>query len=189
VRAEMPSPAEQSGGTALAAMTEQLVLLSAHADDHLRYCSHEMEALRERFARELQSALDSGARQLQQLARSTMQTTFRSLLEDLAHKAEAAVEENLARLRKALDDSRLEFAKYLDEEAEAAVKKFEERMEKQTRQLNARLEQLEAEGERALDERMQEALADYQGGCAALLRDLLHSIETHKATRTAARRK
>ncbi len=191
-QAAMPPPegvAAGSAGSALVEMTDQLVLLAAHADDHLRYCSQELEVLRQSFAREVQGALDAAGRQLQQLARSTMQTTFRSLLEDLAHKAEQTVDDNLNRLRKAMDETGVQHGKYLAEAAEAQLQKFQERLEKQGRQLAAHLEQLQEQSERAMQEAMQAALAEFQAGCAGLLRDLLHSTETHKPSRAPATRR
>lgn len=178
-----------AASAALAEMTEQLVLLSAHADDHLRYCGQEMEQLRQRFARELQNALDSGARQLQQIARSTMQTTFRSLLEDLARRAEQTVDESLGHLRKTADEIQARVAKHLDDSADIELKKIEERLEKQAKHFAAQLEELQGEAHRAMQDTMHEALTDFQAGCAGLFRDVLHATETHKATRAAARRK
>ena len=188
------SPESIDATTALAGVTEELVLLRAHADDHLRHCTQEIDTLRERFTRELQGAMDTAGRQLQQLARSTIQTTFRSLLEDLAHRAEETVDENLKRLREAVDQTGVQHAKYLDEEAETQLQRFQERLEKQGRQLTTRLEQLRVEGDRALQQASQAALANFQAGCADLLRDLLHSAETAKPSHPpvrppAARRK
>ena len=165
--------------TARAGETEELVMFRAHADEHLRHCTQEIDTLRERFSRELQSALDSAARQLQQLALSTMQITFRSLLEDLAHQAEEIVDKNLKRLREETDQTGVQHAKYLDEEAEKKVQRFQER-----------LEQLQAEGELALQQAVETAQANFHTGCSGLLRDLLHSAETAKPSRPpTARRK
>ena len=187
--APRPNPEAQSAGAALVQMTGQLVLLAAHADDHLRYCTQEMEALRQRFERELQGALDSGVRQLRQVARSTMETTFRSLLEDLARRAAEAVDENLSRLRKGVDETGAQFAKYLNEEGEACLERFQDRLEKHGKQTVAHLEQLQAQGQQSMQEVMQAALADFQAGVAGLLKDLLHAFETHKASRPAAARR
>lgn len=184
-----PAPESIDATTALAGVTEELVLLRAHADDHLRHCTQEIDSLRERFTRELQGTMDTAGRQLQQLARSTIQTTFRSLLEDLAHRAEETVDENLKRLREAVDQTGVQHAKYLDEEAETGLQRFQERLEKQGRQLTTRLEQLRVEGDRALQQAAQAALANFQAGCADLLRNLLHSTETPKPSRPAAARR
>ncbi len=128
-------------GDKLVAAADQLSLLAAHADDHLRYVNQEMEVLRQRFQRELQAALDAGARQLRQLARSTMETTFRSLLEDLARRAAETVDENLNRLRAAADESIAQHRKVLADEADAHVADFHEKLEKQARQASSQLQE------------------------------------------------
>ena len=112
-----------------------------------------------------------------------VQTTFRSFLEDLARRAEETVDENLKRLREAVDQTGVQHAKYLDEEAETELQRFQERLEKQGRPLTTRLEQVRVEGDRALQQGVQAALANF-------LRDLLHSAETANPSRPpAARRK
>lgn len=126
-------------GDQLTAAADQLALLAAHADDHLRYVNQEMEVLRQRFQRELQAALDAGARQLRQLARSHMETTFRSLLEDLARRAAEMVDENLNRLRSGVDESAAQHRKVLGDEADSHLADFHERLEKQAKQASAQL--------------------------------------------------
>ncbi len=178
-----------SAGTTLAQMSEQLVLLSAHADDHLRYCTQEMEVLQQRFTRELETALDSSARQLRQLARSTMETTFRSLLEDLARRAAETVDENLKRMRQSVNEAIDHQRKSLNEEAEAHLEKFQDRLEKHSRQLSTHLEHLQAQSERAMQEAIQQAIAEFQAGCAGVLKEMLHTAEAHRPPRAAARKK
>ena len=180
-----PGSSEAPTAQGVLEVTEQLVLLSSHAEDHLRHCRQEMEVLRQRFTRELQSTLDAGGRQLQQLARSTMQTTFRSLLEDLARRAEETVEDNLAHLRAAVDESRTAYSTYLTAETEAELKKFVERVEKQGRALAAQLDEQGKTTERALAEKLEQALGEFQAGCAELLTGLGQSFTARKPARAA----
>ena len=177
------APVQAIAAGTLAEISEQLVLLAAHADDHIRYCSQEMEVLKERFARELQSALDSGARQLQQLARSTMQTTFRSLLEDLAHRAEQSIDEGLARLRKSVDEATARSARDLVSEADTQFRDFQERLVKQGRQVAARAEQLQADSERTVEEALEQALSNFQAATAETLHAVADSLAVHKLVR------
>lgn len=184
------SPVEpQAAALALAQMTDQLLLISAHADDHLRYCTQELELLRERFTREVQSALDSGVRQLREVARSTMETTFRSLLEDLAQRAAGAVDDSLARLRKTADDSVARHDKAIDAQAEARMDDFRDQLEKHSKKVGGQLAEFKAEADRAIRDAIEQALADFQAGCAALLKDLAHSTESRKPTKALAVRR
>lgn len=181
---------DHAASAALAKMSEQLALLAHHAEDHLHHCAQEIEGLRERFAREFKTAMDGATRQMQQAVRGHMETTFRSLLDDLAQRADEMVEKNLTKLRKAVEQTGVQHAKYLDDEVEAQLGKFQERLEKQTRQLATRLEELQAETESAMQETIDAALNHFEAGCTGLLRDLLHAAESHKSSRAApARRK
>lgn len=139
--------------------------------------------MKERFAREVQAALDAGARQLQQLARSTMQTTFRSLLEDLAHRAEQAVDEALIRFRKTIDETTAQARRDFAAEADGRLHDFEDRLGKQGRQLTARAEQLQTETEQAFEEALDHALSHFQAASAEMLHALADSFAAHKPFR------
>jgi DNA anti-recombination protein RmuC len=120
-----------------------------------------------------------------------METTFRSLMDDLAQRADELVEKNLTKLRKGVEQTGVQHAKYLDDEAEAHLGKFQERLEKQARQMADRLEKMQAETEGALQQSVEAIMQQFEAGFSGLLRELQHAAESHKPSHaaTAARRK
>ncbi len=178
-----------AAAAALAKMSEELALLAQHAEDHLQHCAQEIEGLRERFAKEMKTALDGASRQLHQVVRAHMETTFRSLMDDLAQQADELVEKNLAKLRKGVEQTGVQHAKYLDDEAEAHLGKFQERLNNQTRQMADRLEKMQAETESTLQQSVEAVIQQFEAGFSGLLRELQHAAESHKPSHAAAARR